>query len=37
MKIKYCIHERVKKKGGSNGRKKQQGKTRKNEKAFTKF
>ena len=37
MKVKYCIHERIKVKGGSNERKEQQGKTRKNKKAFRKF
>lgn len=34
MKIKYCIHERIKPKGGSNGRKEQRGKSRKYANSF---
>lgn len=34
MMIKYCLHERIDKKGGFNGRKKQYRKTRKYENSF---
>ena len=34
MITRHCIHERIKPKGGSNGRKEQQGKARKYANSF---
>lgn len=34
MIIRHCIHEKINPKGGYNGRKEQQGKTRKYENSF---